>query len=84
VVCHNQKLKTANLLLDQVDLAHFADHRISVKKLSGSCARNDAADRHAAPGSTTREALITWMEQQLDSHATTNLVTSGHPPSQPR
>ena len=26
VTCHNQKLKTANLLLDQLDLAHLGDH----------------------------------------------------------
>ena len=26
VTCHNAKLKTANLLLDQLDLAHLGDH----------------------------------------------------------
>ena len=26
VGCHNAKLKTANLLLDQLDLAHLGDH----------------------------------------------------------
>ena len=26
VICHNQKLKTANLELDQLDTAHVADH----------------------------------------------------------
>ena len=26
VICHNAKLKTANLLLDQLDLAHLGDH----------------------------------------------------------
>jgi cytochrome c5 len=78
VVCHNQKLKTANLLLDQVDLAHFADHpdlgEKIVRKLRAGMMPPTGMPR---PDPTTREALITWMEQQLDSHATTNLVPPG-------
>ena len=33
VVGHNQKLKTANLLLDQLDLAHVSNHAEVVEKV---------------------------------------------------
>ena len=33
VPCHNEKLKTANLLLDQLDLAHVSDHAEAVEKV---------------------------------------------------
>src|SRR5262245_50004102 len=33
VVCHNAKAKTANLLLDELDLAHLADHAEIGEKL---------------------------------------------------
>ena len=78
VVCHNQKLKTANLLLDQLDLAHFADHpdlgEKIVRKLRAGMMPPTGMPR---PDPTTREALITWMEGQLDSHSTTNLQAPG-------
>jgi len=78
VVCHNQKLKTANLLLDQLDLAHFADHadlgEKIVRKLRAGMMPPTGMPR---PDPETREALITWMERELDSHATTNLPAPG-------
>ena len=78
VVCHNQKLKTANLLLDQLDLAHFADRpelgEKIVRKLRAGMMPPTGMPR---PDPTTREALITWMEGQLDSHSATNLMPPG-------
>ena len=78
VPCHNQKLKTANLLLDQLDLAHFAEHpdlgEKIVRKLRAGMMPPTGMPR---PDLTTRGALIRWMEQELDSHATTNLLAPG-------
>src|SRR6266446_10870426 len=39
VTCHNARLKTANLLLDQLDLAHLGDHAESAKKSSANFGR---------------------------------------------
>ena len=78
VVCHNQKLKTANLLLDQMDLAHFADRpdlgEKIVRKLRAGMMPPTGMPR---PDQATRDGLITWMETELDSHATTNLAAPG-------
>nr|AAY89278.1 hypothetical protein [uncultured bacterium BAC10-10] len=78
VVCHNQKLKTANLLLDQLDLTHFADRpdlgEKIVRKLRAGMMPPTGMPR---PDFAKREALITWMEQQLDSHSSTYLPPPG-------
>ena len=78
VVCHNQKLKTANLLLDQLDLTHFADRpdlgEKIVRKLRAGMMPPTGMPR---PDPAAREALITWMEKDLDSHATTYLPPPG-------
>jgi cytochrome c5 len=78
VVCHNQKLKTANLLLDQLDLAHLADRpdlgEKIVRKLRAGMMPPTGMPR---PDPTTREGLITWMEKELDSHSATNLPAPG-------
>jgi cytochrome c5 len=78
VVCHNQKLKTANLLLDQLDLARFAEHpelgEKLVRKMRAGMMPPTGMPR---PDVATRDALITWMEKELDSHATTHLPAPG-------
>ena len=52
VTCHNTRLKTANLLLDQLDLTHLGDHaEIGRKSRPEASGRHDAADGHAAAGS---------------------------------
>ena len=65
-----QKLKTANLLLDQLDLAHIGDHpeigEKIVRKLRAGMMPPSGMPR---PDPATREALITWMEKELDRHA---------------
>ena len=38
VTCHNARLKTANLLLDQLDLTHLGDHAEVAEKVVRSCA----------------------------------------------
>jgi mono/diheme cytochrome c family protein len=78
VVCHNQKLKTANLLLDQFDLEHVGEHpeigEKIVRKLRAGMMPPTGMPR---PDPAARESLITWMEKDLDGHSTTNLPAPG-------
>jgi hypothetical protein len=78
VTCHNQKLKTANLLLDQLDLAHVADHAAIaekvVRKLRAGMMPPAGMPR---PDPVTREKLISWMENELDHSAVTHLPPPG-------
>src|SRR5881396_595435 len=78
VVCHNTKLKTANLLLDQLDLAHLGDHaeigEKVVRKLRAGMMPPTGMPR---PDPPTRESLIRWMENELDRSAVTHLPPPG-------
>src|SRR5438876_8191644 len=78
VVCHNAKLKTANLLLDQLDLAHLTDHaeigEKVVRKLRAGMMPPSGMSR---PDPETRQSLITWMESELDRKAAANLTPPG-------
>ena len=78
VGCHNAKLKTANLLLDQLDLAHLGDHaeigEKVVRKLRAGMMPPTGMPR---PDPATRDALITWMENELDRGAVTYLPPPG-------
>jgi hypothetical protein len=78
VPCHNQKLKTANLLLDQLDLAHLGDHadigEKVVRKLRAGMMPPSGMPR---PDPVTREKLISWMEGELDRSAVTHLPPPG-------
>ena len=75
VGCHNAKLKTANLLLDQLDLGQLAEHaeigEKVVRKLRAGLMPPAGMRR---PDPATLESLIRWMEDELDRSA-------GHPPS---
>ncbi len=72
VTCHNARLKTADLLLDQFDLAHIADHAETgekiIRKLRAGLMPPSGARR---PDQATMESLISWMEDQLDRKAST-------------
>jgi hypothetical protein len=78
VVCHNKTAKTANLQLDQLDLAHLGDHaeigEKVVRKLRAGMMPPTGMDR---PDPATREALISWMEKELDKSAVTYLPAPG-------
>src|SRR5215472_12461154 len=67
VICHNKTAKTANLMLDQLDLAHLGDHaeigEKVVRKLRAGMMPPSGMDR---PDAATRDALITWLEKELD------------------
>src|SRR5580693_6613875 len=78
VVCHNAKLKTANLLLDQLDLAHVGAHaeigEKVVRKLRAGMMPPTGMPR---PDPATTTALIAWMENELDRSAVTYLPPPG-------
>jgi mono/diheme cytochrome c family protein len=78
VGCHNAKARTANLLLDQLDLAHLGDHseigEKVIRKLRAGMMPPSGMPR---PDLAKREALITWMESELDRSAVTYLPAPG-------
>src|ERR1700733_16198315 len=63
VGCHNAKLRTANLLLDQLDLSRLGDHaeigEKVVRKLRAGMMRPAGMPQ---PDDATRNGLINWME----------------------
>jgi mono/diheme cytochrome c family protein len=78
VVCHNARLKTANLLLDQFDLTRVADHpELAEKIIRKLRAGTQPPSGMPRPDMATREALITWMEKEIDTRATTFLPPPG-------
>jgi len=78
VTCHNARLKTANLLLDQLDLNHLSDHvdvaETVVRKVRAGLMPPTNARR---PEPAAMQSLITWMEGELDRTATTHLPAPG-------
>src|ERR1700691_2932000 len=78
VGCHNAKLRTANLLLDQLDLSHLGDHaEIGEKVVRKLRAGMMPPTGMARPEAAKREALIAWMESELDRSAVTYLPAPG-------
>jgi len=71
VTCHNQKLKTAGLMLDQLDLAHVGEHAEQwekvVRKLRAGMMPPSGMPR---PDAATYEALTVALETELDRAAT--------------
>jgi hypothetical protein len=78
VGCHNAKLKTANLELDKLDLAHFGDHaeigEKVVRKLRAGMMPPTGMPR---PDPAVLDGLIAWMEKELDRSAATYLPPPG-------
>ena len=73
VTCHNQKLKTAGLLLDKLDLAHVGEHAEQwekvVRKLRAGMMPPSGLPR---PKAATYEALTVALENELDRAAQAN------------
>ncbi len=67
VVCHNDKAKTAGLMLDKMDIDHVADHAETwekvVRKLRGGMMPPQGMPR---PAQAKIDGLITWLEASLD------------------
>jgi cytochrome c5 len=78
VTCHNAKLKTANLLLDRLDLAHLEAHaeigEKVVRKLRAGMMPPTGIRR---PDPATLGSLVRWMENELDRGAVTHLPPPG-------
>jgi mono/diheme cytochrome c family protein len=78
VTCHNAKLKTANLVLEGLDLARLGDHaevgEKVVRKLRAGLMPPTGSRR---PDAATMESLISWMEGELDRAAVTHLPAPG-------
>ncbi len=70
VTCHNEKLATAGLLLDQSDIAHVgagADTWEKVVRKLRSGAMPPPGRRR--PDKPTLDAFVTWLETELDREA---------------
>jgi mono/diheme cytochrome c family protein len=78
VVCHNAKLRTANLLLDKLDLEHLSDHadiaEKMIRKLRAGMMPPTGMPR---PGRAVLDALVTGMESEIDRNAVTYLPPPG-------
>jgi hypothetical protein len=78
VTCHNQKLKTANLQLDKLDLAHLGDQsaigELVIRKLRAGMMPPTGMPR---PEPAVLDSLVTWMEGELDRSAVTYLPPPG-------
>jgi mono/diheme cytochrome c family protein len=78
VGCHNSDAKTANLALDELDMAHLGDHaevaEKVVRKLRAGMMPPAGLPR---PDVAKREELISWMESELDHSARTHLPAPG-------
>jgi hypothetical protein len=78
VTCHNARVKTANLLLDQLDLAHLGDNvhvaETVVRKVRAGLMPPTSARR---PEPAALQSLVTWMEGELDRAAETHLPAPG-------
>jgi mono/diheme cytochrome c family protein len=70
VTCHNQRAKTAGLMLDQLDLAHAAENADAwekvIRKVRVGMMPPQGAPR---PDQAAQRALVSWLETQLDRAA---------------
>ena len=78
VTCHNAKLKTANLMLDQLDLTHLGDHveigEKVVRKVRAGLMPPTGSRR---PDAAALETFVGWMERELDRQADIHLPPPG-------
>lgn len=70
VTCHNERLKTAGLTLDDMDLARVGDHaevwEKVVRKLRAGAMPPAGAPR---PDKAASESLVVWLEETIDRTA---------------
>ncbi len=70
VTCHNEKAKTAGLMLDKLDIDHAAEHAETwekvVRKLRGGMMPPQGMPR---PEQAKIDGLITWLQTSLDQAA---------------
>jgi mono/diheme cytochrome c family protein len=70
VTCHNERLKTAGLTLDQIDVARPGQRAEELEKVVRKL-RTGAMPPASAPQPSTqdRTALVSWLESSLDTAA---------------
>jgi len=78
VTCHNTRLKTGGLALDELDLSRLAAHadiaeKVALKVRTGLM----PPARAPRPDKATLDGLVTWLETSLDSQETPNLAAPG-------
>jgi len=70
VTCHNQKLRTANLLLDKADLDHIGDNAAIWEKVVHKLrTREMPPGGMPRPDNATYDSLATYLETELDRAA---------------
>jgi hypothetical protein len=78
VTCHNARAKTANLLLDQLDLTHLSDHaeigEKVVRKVRAGLMPPTGVPR---PSDADLAGMIAWMEAEMDRGARTHIPAPG-------
>src|SRR5439155_730463 len=79
VSCHNERSKTAGLMLDKLDMTNLAADadtwEKAVRKLRVGMMPPQGAPQ---PDAATRQALVSWLTTQLDL-AAANHPNPGHP-----
>jgi mono/diheme cytochrome c family protein len=78
VGCHNARLKSGGLVLESLDLLQLSQHadvaeKVALKLRSGMM----PPLRAPRPDKATLDRLISWMENELDTHAAPNLAAPG-------
>ncbi|MEO8257492.1 MAG: DUF1592 domain-containing protein [Acidobacteriota bacterium] len=78
VGCHNARLKTAGLALDQLDLSRLGDEAATGEKVARKLRAGMMPPLGSPrPDRTTLDGLINWMEHELDRHAVPSLAAPG-------
>src|SRR4029453_7256445 len=78
VTCHNARLKTANLLLEQLGLGRRGDNaEIGEKGLRKLRAGMMPPSGMRRPDAATLQSLIRWMEDELDRSTVTHVPAPG-------
>jgi mono/diheme cytochrome c family protein len=73
VTCHNSRLKAGNLAIDQLDIAHLGRDAESWEKVVRKLRVGAMPPRGARrPDATAANALIAWLESELDGAGTDN------------
>jgi mono/diheme cytochrome c family protein len=78
VACHNGRVKTGGLALDELDLTKLSNQAAIVEKVSLKLrAGLMPPPGRPRPDRATLEGLVGWMEDELDRHAVPNLAAPG-------
>lgn len=78
ITCHNARLKTGGLTLDDVDFAKLGAHTTVAEKVALKVRTGMMPPLRAPrPDAATLNGLVTWMEGELDRQAVPNLAAPG-------